>query len=312
MKKTQKKFLGLLGLLLVAAVTMFAVFLPGPEATATSSVTDTVVVRVIGGSPNVEIIGDLKDKGNTVYPKQDIAVNYENVEHLTITIKYTDRDGVVHTATLFDQDMTEAPGSVPISLDLSADDFGYGDYVITAKGKGFDGVVDESSISFSYIPITAELVENKDTGDPTIVLEYDPDNGTPEDDGKVSKIEINIYDENGNLVKPSPIIVYAPTKEVILPFSEYGIPSGKYRIELKAFDRHDNELYKAHWLYYDYSTIPVPDTSGDDAKTPDTGEILHGMNISRSDYLLTGLMIFLIVGVGGAVFIVRRDRKSKK
>ena len=314
MKKTQKKFLGLLGLLLVAVVTVFAVFLPGPGATATSGVTDTVVVRVVGDKPNVEIVGDLKDKDTIVYPKQDISVNYENVEHLTVTAKYKDKDGVEHTIVLVDQDTTEAPGTMPLSLDFSGGEFDYGDYVITVKGTGHGGVTDESSIAFSYVPVTADITEDEETGDTTIILDYDPDTGAPEDDGKVAKIEINIYDEDGNLVKPSPIIVNAPTKEIVIPFADYNLPSGKYRIELTAYDRHNNILYRRISFYYVYNALPVPGTGGDDedTKVPDTGEILHGLNISRSDYLLTGLIIFLIVGVGGAVFIVKREQKSKK
>ncbi|MBR2725090.1 hypothetical protein IKF28_01455 [Candidatus Saccharibacteria bacterium] len=315
MKKTQKKVLGLLGLFLVVAVTAFAASMPGPEALAASSVTDTVIIRVVGETPNVEITGNLKKEKTIVNPKQDIAINYENVEYLVVTAKYTDKNGTKHTVTLVDQPTSSQPGTIPLNLNFSIGEFGYGDYVLTVKGTGRDGVSDEASIKFSYVPVVAEVVDDEKTGEPSIVLDYEPDDGTPEGDGKVSTIKINIFDASGKLVKPSPIMVKAPTKTVDLDFSKYGLAAGKYKIEVTAYDRHGNELYQMMSLYYNYSTIPVPDTGGDDNKntgSPDTGGLFHGLNISRSDYLLTGLITFLIVGVSGAVFIIKRGQKSKK
>lgn len=316
MKKTQKKVLGLLGLFLVAAATVFAAFLPGPQATATSSVTDTVIVRVVGTQPNVEIVSDLKNGATIVHPEQNITVNYEEIKHLTVTVKYTDKDGVVHTIDLVDQDTTEGPGSLPLNLDFSQGEFGYGEYVITVKGEGEGGITDETNLKFSYIAVVAETAEDEKTGDPVLKLDYEPDDGTPEGEGKVSTIVINIYDEDGNLIKPSPITVTAPDKEVVLPFSDYDLASGKYKIVIEAYDRNDNLLYRTVTLYCNYKTTPVPDTDDDgkkeEAKVPDTGGLFQNSNISNSDYLVTGLLIFLIVGVGGAVFIVKRDRKARK
>ena len=54
MKKTQKKAFGILGLLLVIVMTIFAAIIPGPGATALSSVTDVVEIRVVGTGPHVE------------------------------------------------------------------------------------------------------------------------------------------------------------------------------------------------------------------------------------------------------------------
>ena len=56
MKKTKKRVLGLLGLVLVIITTIFAAFLPGPEASAEggiTSVTDTISVRVVGSVPDI-------------------------------------------------------------------------------------------------------------------------------------------------------------------------------------------------------------------------------------------------------------------
>ncbi|MBR3236221.1 hypothetical protein IKF92_00865 [Candidatus Saccharibacteria bacterium] len=316
MEKTKKKIFGLLGLLLVAAITVFAAFLPGPEAAATSEVVDTVQIRVIGGQPNVEIVGDLKKEKVVTSPEQGVTVDYDNLNHITVTLKYTDKDGAEHTFTLVDQDLDYGASSMPINLDLSQGSFGYGDYVLTVEGRGDGGASDVAGITFSYIPVKAEVVEDEKSGDVTVELDYDPDTGSPEDEGKVKEIGINIYDEDGNLMEPSPIIVEAPADSVDLPFGDYNYPSGKYTIEVIARDRDGNVLYEIMRFDYDYKAIPVPHSGGDDggksAGSPDTGGLFKGLNISRSDYLITGLTIFLIVGIGSTIYIVKRDQKTKK
>ena len=79
MKKTKKRVLGLLGLGLVAVTTIFAASLPGPEAAAveTNSVTDTIVVRVVGKDPLLEITSD-QDGKELVQQTQIFSFDYYN------------------------------------------------------------------------------------------------------------------------------------------------------------------------------------------------------------------------------------------
>ncbi len=312
MEKTKKKILGLLGLLLVAAVTVFAAFLPGPEAMATGSVTDTVQIRVVGDKPNVDIVSDLKTDEVVTTPKHDVTINYENLNHIEATLTFTDKDGNKHSVPLLNEDLDYEAGSRTLSFDFLEGDYDYGDYVLTVKGTGVDGVSDTTTLKFSFVPVEASITEDGDTGDPIVDLDYDPDEGGPEDDGKIKEIKITILDEKGNPIEISPIIVQAPTKEVKMPFDELGLPSGKYTIEIEAYDRHGNSLYKKISYVYYYKTIPVPGTGGDDTKTPDTGGLLGSLNVSKSDYLTTGLMIFAIVGIGGTIYIIKHDKKTRK
>ena len=66
MKKTHKKILGLFGLVLVVAVTVFAAFLPAPKTQAvdTTTVTDTISVRVVGSTPVVNLSGNFWQPGS--------------------------------------------------------------------------------------------------------------------------------------------------------------------------------------------------------------------------------------------------------
>lgn len=102
MSKTKKRILGFLGLSFVLAATVFAATLPSPDASATSSLSDTLVVRVVGAVPDVKITGIVNGK---VYanPNRPFSVSYENVNHLTVTLDYTDLEGNVITKLLDEQ-----------------------------------------------------------------------------------------------------------------------------------------------------------------------------------------------------------------
>lgn len=188
------------------------------------------------------------------------------------------------------------------NIDIMASDYGYGEYIVTARGTGYDGVYDEDLIRFYYYPVNGELTENKDTGDYTVHLEYDADDGTDASEGAVASVIVNILDANGNPVGPSPITVPAPNKSVSFNLDEYGLASGTYTVEITAYDRNGTKLYKAIKIgEIDYNAIPVPDT----------GSFFQSLNISRIDYLVTGLIIFALVGISGAVFIAKRNKASR-
>ena len=303
MKKTKKRVLGLLGLVLVIITTIFAAFLPGPEASAEggiTSVTDTISVRVAGSVPDILNVKPINDSV-FIYPDQDLSFDYENVEYLTITIRYTDKDDVEHIIPLLEKDDPESfvdyiPGSYSTPLDLLAEDYGYGEYRVEIVGIGFNDVKDFETVEFALYPVVGEANE-ADDGKVYLDLQYDTENEN------INTIGINIYDENGNLVNVlSPITVNAPDMRVELPFAENNLPTGNYRIEITAYNAEGEALYKPYITYYYYEMIPVPNT----------GALFSNLNISRTDYLVTGLIIFFLAAILGIVFIVKgRSNKSR-
>lgn len=303
MKKTKKRVLGLLGLVLVIVTTIFAAFLPGPEASAEggiTSVTDTISVRVVGSVPDILNVKPIN--GSVfIYPDQDLSFDYENVEYLTITIRYTDKDDVEHIIPLLEKDDPESfvdyiPGSYSTPLDLLAEDYGYGEYRVEIVGIGFNDVKDFETVEFALYPVVGEANE-ADDGKVYLDLQYDTENEN------INTIGINIYDENGNLVNVlSPITVNAPDMRIELPFAENNLPTGNYRIEITAYNAEGEALYKPYITYYYYEMIPVPNT----------GALFSNLNISRTDYLVTGLIIFFLAAILGIVFIVKgRSNKSR-
>lgn len=303
MKKTKKRVLGLLGLVLVIVTTIFAAFLPGPEASAEggiTSVTDTISVRVVGSVPDILNVKPIN--GSVfIYPDQDLSFDYENVEYLTITIRYTDKDDVEHIIPLLEKDDPESfvdyiPGSYSTPLDLLAEDYGYGEYRVEIVGIGFNDVKDFETVEFALYPVVGEANE-ADDGKVYLDLQYDTENEN------INTIGINIYDENGNLVNVlSPITVNTPDMRVELPFAENNLPTGNYRIEITAYNAKGEALYKPYITYYYYEMIPVPNT----------GALFSNLNISRTDYLVTGLIIFFLAAILGIVFITKgRSNKSR-
>lgn len=303
MKKTKKRVLGLLGLVLVIITTIFAAFLPGPEASAEggiTSVTDTISVRVVGSVPDILNVKPIN--GSVfIYPDQDLSFDYENVEYLTITIRYTDKDDVEHIIPLLEKDDPESfvdyiPGSYSTPLDLLAENYGYGEYRVEIVGIGFNDIKDFETVEFALYPVVGEVNE-ADDGKVYLDLQYDTENEN------INTIGINIYDENGNLVNVlSPITANAPDMRVELPFAENNLPTGNYRIEITAYNAEGEALYKPYITYYYYEMIPVPNT----------GALFSNLNISRTDYLVTGLIIFFLAAILGIVFIAKgRSNKSR-
>lgn len=304
MKKTKKRILGLLGLILVAIITIFAAFLPGSETSAVgaTSVTDTITVRVVGSVPDINITSP---SNNSVFivPDLNFSFNYENVGDVLVKVKYTDKDGILYDYTLAEFDANYDPGTYSEDLKtLLEEQFGYGKYVISAKGIGFiegeDGqhIYDEDLVEFWFYPVVGEAAEDNNDGLVYLDLTYDKENEN------IKTIGINVYDEGGNLVKViSPITVKAPGDRVELPFSENDLASGNYKIEITAYDAEGNALYKPYVTYFYYETLPAPDT----------GAVFGNLNISKTDYLVTGLLIFLSAAVLGIIFITK-DRGSKK
>ena len=325
MKKTHKKIFGLFGLVLVVAVTIFAAFLPAPKTQAadTTPVTDTISVRVVGSTPVVNLSG-ITPGAVVTSGSQEVDITYENIEKLLATLKFTDVNGNVTEQKLLDNVFVGYIASVSdISLDLANGTYsytyqyyvdgggtatatgggdllgyGYGQYVFTASGDSIEGVPAESSVNFSYVPVTASVTQ--DGSKVSIDLDYDETGGTGT--GQVDKVVINIYDENGNPVGPSPVTMTPLNANYTFDMSDYGLPSGTYTVSVQAYDVNGVKLYKPFEVqfYYEARQTPVPDTGG----------IMGDLNISKTDYIITGLIIFSVVGISGAVFISRHDKKT--
>ena len=44
---------------------------------------------------------------------------------------------------------------------------------------------------------------------------------------------------------------------------------------------------------------------------PDTGSFFQGLNISREDYLITGLIVFMVAGIAGFAFVKMKGKNRR-
>ena len=296
MKKTPKQVLGLVGLGVVATATAFAASIPKPEVLAAeaTSITDTITVRVVGSEPNITITSPLDETGNGIVfvePSINIDFNYENVDTIHQLLVYTDKDG---NKTTFD-DGTFTPiitdytaGDGRTVLDLS--NYGYGNYIFNVKGTHLSAEPTEDIVEFNYLPLTM-FVEETDDGKLIANFEYNPAN--------VCSASINVYDGDKLVTPPSPIIIDKLTTKYALPLNRtQESAKGTYTFETTAYgcDAPKEPLYTPYVSTFDYENIYVPDT----------GSLLNKLNISKIDYLATGLLLFFAFATLGLVFTIKK------
>lgn len=314
MKKTQKRVFGLLGLSLVAGMTAVAATIPSPgaSATSTSSVTDTLVIRVVGDSPDVNISRtyDGVTYGDVVVdPIYWLVVDYTDINKLELNLAHTDASDAVHNYKLSAPTPDYDPGTLNKQLLLS--NYGYGKYVFTASGYGISYDedseepvgFDEDSVSFSYVPVMAVDEDNTGT-DYTIV--------TDQTNADISYVTVTIDGKVVTGVNPDGSASFDGDTPMEFQDGDL-IPleglvkkdgDGYYQINLTAYDDEGNMIYKP--FSYRYVSELIPDTGA-----PDTGGLFRNLNISSEDYLVTGLIVFFIISIV-ALGVVARGRKTQK
>ena len=299
MRKTHKKILGFLSLGLVAAMTVFAATLPVPGAkatTTTTTMTDKVVVTVIGRIIKVDII-DPENGSIFVHPNQELTVEQEHAKHVDISAVYTDSDGTEHPFNIGSYNPTETHDTNTRNIDLS--DYGYGTYTITATGTDEDGTPDTDIITFSYIPIKAD-VDDSNKDDVRVDLDYEV--------GDVCSADINLYLNNNLVTPPSPIHIEAPTTSVKIPVED--LATGDYTVKTTAYD--------CPAPGEDPEPLPFPyeDTfhhdKEEDIPVPDTGGMFMGLNISKTDYLLTAIIVFFAFAILALTIVIKGRKNSKR
>lgn len=297
MKRKHKKVVGFLGLAIVAVVTVVAALMPTPNTQATASVTDTITVRVVDNTPEIIMISPA-DGTEFVYPNQEIGFDYEDSNTVVASLHYTNNAGVEYTYIIKDLNPDFEPGTETFGTDLAY--YGYGDYTLTVRGEGLNEVYDEKITHFSYLPVKATATEDAEH-DVKVDLDYDPENTD------VQKIVIEIRDENGNPIEGlDATTIYPPATSTTIGFSDADLPEGTYTIIVTTYDGEGNIIYQPYQFTITYAgpeEVPVPDTGG----------LFAGVDISKTDYLITGIVIFSMIAIAGIMLLTnKREKKTTK
>lgn len=201
-----------------------------------------------------------------------------------------------------------ASNTSKVTLPFSQYNANAGDYsvVISAYGCGNNQnnqVGDNTQTDVNnYQPSTNPVTTNP-SGDPTVAVKYN----SPVE---ICIIRFQAYNKatNAALFHPEYEHVVDPPSmsgaiNVNLPFAQYNADSGDYRIVATLYSCVNNQ--PSGTFNYDFNGYVKPTTPG----VPDTGGgFFAGLNFSRKDYLITGLVVFALA----LIIAARVMAKSRK
>ena len=321
MKGKKKQLLGFVGLALVFAMTAVAYSLPAPGASAQDlNISVTVTddgeegsARITSPAPGATLTG----RSTT------LSVTYRKVRSMSTTVKCTDAEGAEVYNKTEEVTLESASGIVNKAIEVpeTTSDVSC---VAEMSATGLSNEPYNDSVSFTFRamslpnPGTEEKpvkpVQPGDDCEEGEVCGVVDEKNDPVVDVNVSDdvetVTVQVFDTEGNPVfvdkdgNETPILT---TKDafrdgkltITLPMSEYNAKPGKYVAIFTAKNSEDKVIsVNEYWFEY----MPKVDAPG-------TGSIFKDLNLSRMDYLLTGLVAFGAVA-GFAVYLV--FRKSRR
>lgn len=305
MSRVCKKIFGLLGLALVVGVTAVAAGLPPVEdaIAAASQQNVTVQVTVVDGEFMANITspsnGEIKYNGESV----NVAVSYDNAQSLKVYL--TGPDGVRQFVGDYTPSDYEA-GNFEMGLPVDA---GYGKYIVEVEGTDFSGSpMVGSTVEFEYKAVSTEP---KDDEDGTLVNE--PGSLTVSYGKGVCSLGFQVYAEddvdlshplleNEYKVEVTPADAVVPvTIDVVIP-GFANLETGKYRVVTTAYACGEDAEEVV-----DESVVVLEKAEG--LEPPKTGVInVLGVTISQVDYVVTGVIVFVLVSLF-AIFLMRRKSR---
>ena len=280
MKRRTKQVLGLSGLVGVFAMTAFAATIPAPGASATTnSVTDTIQVRVVGTESDVTVKSNSPEQ--ITEPSYSFTTSYDNIATMKAVVVRKDANGnVVNNTTIWDENVDYVSGTKDFNLNLN-DYGGAGYYTVTVTGVGYNGVPIERILSFVYTNVDADVETDEDGN---VGVDVNPPAT------KTEQVIINIYDENGNLVRSETID--DPGDKVEADLS--GLPDGDYKVEIIHKDSNGNVTKTTETTVVKNDnggnedvTIPLEDQGQDVSKAvitvvdKDTGEVVKTIEVDN-------------------------------
>ena len=314
MQKRKKQLLGMGGLAVVVASTTYAATIPTPDAGAAGNNASTsgnvsLQVQVYSDNPEAKIT-TISDGEVVTGSNLSIGGLYSDADKVEFEMYKKNPDGSKTYAELGGPGVdkyTYVPadppenGQLDFPFDLnSSEDLGYGDYVLTMTVTSQGSTV-ESIVSFRYAPLSISYIGSTENGDPIVEVTYAEN---------VASVDIQAYNESGAPLFDSPINYpvsnpgVAGTLRVALPFLDYGAASGDYTISAVGKDANGGVIDPTAGPVY----TTAPYKSPESPEVPKTGDITKQLNMSRADFLITGLIGFGLF-TALALYLLRKQRR---
>ena len=280
-----KKLWGILGLIIVAALTVAAYFTPAANAEGGST---TITVNVTNPKQPAVEITEPADGAELINDNGiDLGLDYAETEEFVYSV-----DCGEHGAGGIFEPATES-GTLTRKITIPEPNY-YGPVTITIRATA-DGNEDLKSVTFNLVPATAEAVDPADNGDPKIDIDTDPN---------VKKVVISVVDpETGEKVIDDIEVPADDTDDdVTLPFEDNDVADGDYKIIITSYDEDGNALGEPKVINYAYEQEKAP-------IVPDTGSFSEHLNVSKTDYLAVSLIAAGFAVIALIVLIVKRSRR---
>lgn len=309
MKKTRKRIFGLIGLLVVGAMTAVAINLPSPDAAAIETDSVDVEVRVnVGEAGFYATLGEPRDGEIVTSPQLEVVTNYSASSQIDYYLYYTDSSGQEHKVPIGRFNPTDSAGVHTFMLNL--DNYaGFSNYQLESVATGSSGATREDRVGFVYQAINAVFTGTSESAGPIFEVNVN---------GSVEKVQVQVYDKNGKPIfvdadgTEHPIIVDRAQFDkdqllLTLPFTKYGITDGEYAAVFVAYNAND-DIIGVDTVDFTYKINSDGSNSGsaDTPDVPDTGMSGNALNISRSDFIISGIILFGLVSSFAVYLIVRK------
>lgn len=296
--KKQAKIVAALGLSVGIIAGVYAGIPAFAEGSSSSDVKINVVVSEVNPSISATTLIDGTKVTDT---KINIDFAYSDAFRAQYKMYYTNSNGKVLSYLLADHVLTESGvknGTDTLSFDLA--DYGdvYGTYTIIATVNDKSSTAD--SVSFDYVPaaeVVGKQTENSQNGNPIIKIATSK---------SVKKLYIQLYDKSGKALLLTPVLLIPDADgnaNYEAKLTELAAGDGTYTVVITAYDENDNIIGKNVTTEVGYQASPnIPNTGG---------SFFAGLNLSRSDYISTGLAILFVAGFFGIMIIRKKSKNSR-
>lgn len=316
MQKRRKRFLGACGFAAVMAITAVALAMPAPGVEAA----DTTIVVTVGDTPAASYVHFSSPQDQEIINKSPLKVKAvaNEVSNVTYSLSCAKGNGEQFQEVI---KTFSGSGTQEFDYDISSLNTSQADCTLRADATGADGGAVNDVVTFKYRSLYVEMKDEKaENGDPIADVRMSDD---------VYSLVVQVYDKNGNPVfvskdgKEEPLTINRDQfnmdtlqLDVILPMAKYGAAAGEYDLVITAYgeDKKVVSMNTNHFTY-DPGKSPVtpvdPDNpnGGDTPDVPGTGSVLGNLNISRVDYILTGLIAFSAVVAFAVYLAFRKNRR---
>ena len=304
MQIAKKQLLGFGGLAFVVAMTAFATTLPAGAVNSTATGNVDVYVQVY--NVNFEtVINNPKDGEVYSTSKISFSETHSHAYGVKYYLQRLNSDGTVaETFELKDYEVKGEDVSGNTNFELNLNEYGgIGTYVFRSVVTSSAGSTKEDAVQFVYAGIDAKQED--------VVASSTDVNFRVYYTSGVKSLTYEIRNSKGETVSTVfKVNTSSPTTggfmDLSIDLTEMNLASDEYSIYIVGFDglMGEGDIIDTAMVTFKYTAPDAPNV-------PDTGSLFGALNISRADYLITGLIGFVAISIVALIVIKKTHKKQQ-